>query len=316
MNLHKDTEAFAELIEATAQAIGLPQVYVEKDYWVTKALKHLSDSPHAKHTVFKGGTSLSKAHKLIQRFSEDIDLAVFAEDLSNNARKKRIKDVEQAAAQELTTVDDDERISKGSNYRKTVYRYPRHVQDSTFGQASPEVLIEVNAFTKPEPYASLKLQTLIAEVLEKRNRKDLIEQYGLAGFPVNVLSVQRTLVEKLLGVIKDSYQDDPVAQLSKRIRHLYDICLILKLDEHRAFIKSSDFATLCAACIEDERKGFFKYSDCLEKPLKDAPVFSKFSEWSPALQRVYGGDFADLVYGEIPTIEDIEEALCFVWKYV
>lgn len=75
--------------------------------------------------------------------------------------------------------------------------------------------------------------------------------------------VQRTLVEKLLGVIKDSYQDDPVAQLSKRIRHLCDICLILKTDEYRDFIKSPDFSTLCAACIEDERKGFFKYADVL-----------------------------------------------------
>ncbi len=316
MNLHQDTEAFAELIEATAQAIGLPQVYVEKDYWVTKALKHLSDSPHAKHTVFKGGTSLSKAHKLIHRFSEDIDLAVFAENLSDNARKKRIKEVEQTAAQELTLIDDDERISKGSNYRKTVYSYPRYVKDNDFGQASTEVLIEVNAFTRPEPYASLTLQTFIAEALEKQNRQDLVEQYGLMGFLINVLSVQRTLVEKLLGVIKDSYQDDPVAQLSKRIRHLYDICLILKVDEYRAFIKSPDFATLCAACIEDEQKGFFKYADCLENPLKDAPIFSKFGEWSPVLKRVYDGDFADLVYGEMPSLDEIKEALGFIGKYV
>ncbi len=39
MNLHEDREIFAELVEVTAEAIGLPQVYVEKDYWVTRALK-------------------------------------------------------------------------------------------------------------------------------------------------------------------------------------------------------------------------------------------------------------------------------------
>lgn len=43
MNLHEDNEAFAELVEVAAEFIGLPQVYVEKDYWVTKALKYLSD---------------------------------------------------------------------------------------------------------------------------------------------------------------------------------------------------------------------------------------------------------------------------------
>jgi len=78
MRLHEDTDAFAELIANAAETIGLPQVYVEKDYWVTRALKSLSESPYAGQTIFKGGTSLSKAYKLIHRFSEDIDLVVIA----------------------------------------------------------------------------------------------------------------------------------------------------------------------------------------------------------------------------------------------
>ncbi|TPD60033.1 nucleotidyl transferase AbiEii/AbiGii toxin family protein [Emcibacter nanhaiensis] len=79
MKLHEDEEAFQELIVATAQHIGLPEVHVEKDYWVTKALKNLSESDYARDAVFKGGTSLSKAYRLIDRFSEDIDLAIFSE---------------------------------------------------------------------------------------------------------------------------------------------------------------------------------------------------------------------------------------------
>jgi len=93
MNLHEDQEAFSELVEVTAATIGLPQVYVEKDYWITKALKNLSTSPYFDEVVFKGGTSLSKAFRLIDRFSEDIDLAIFASDKSDGIRKKLLPSV-------------------------------------------------------------------------------------------------------------------------------------------------------------------------------------------------------------------------------
>lgn len=68
MRLHEHKEVFAELIENAAEIIGLPQIYVEKDYRVTRALKCLSESECAEQAIFKGGTSLSKAYKLIHRF--------------------------------------------------------------------------------------------------------------------------------------------------------------------------------------------------------------------------------------------------------
>ncbi len=256
MNLHEDDEAFAELVAVTAETIGLPQVYVEKDYWVTKALKNLSESKHVGEVVFKGGTSLSKAYRLIDRFSEDIDLAVLAGGKGDSARKKLLKSVETTASEGLICVKDDARESKGSKFRKTVYQYPRSIEGGDFGQASPELLIEVNTFTNPEPFETRELQTFIAEVLTEKGETDLIAQYVLEGFPVNVLSVRRTLVEKMLGVIKDSYHEDPVARMSVRIRHIYDVCLILKNDEYRDFIASDEFMSLCNICIEDEKAGF------------------------------------------------------------
>ena len=108
MNLHEDNEAFSEFVQLAAETFGLPQVYVEKDYWVTKSLKHLSESVHVDDVVFKGGTSLSKAYRLLHRFSEDIDLAVFKGDKSNNALKNQIKDVETVVTQSLTYLEDDE----------------------------------------------------------------------------------------------------------------------------------------------------------------------------------------------------------------
>ena len=55
---------------------GIPDFAVEKDWWVVQTLKIIFEMEIAEHLVFKGGTSLSKAWKLIERFSEDIDLAV------------------------------------------------------------------------------------------------------------------------------------------------------------------------------------------------------------------------------------------------
>ena len=80
MNLHSDKEAFKEIIALAADHFGYEQSHVEKDYWVSKILRDISMSEYADKTYFKGGTSLSKAYGLIERFSEDLDLFVFTGD--------------------------------------------------------------------------------------------------------------------------------------------------------------------------------------------------------------------------------------------
>ena len=316
MRLHEQADVFTELIANAAETIGLPQVYVEKDYWVTHALKCLSESDYAEQAIFKGGTSLSKAYRLVHRFSEDIDLAVIAGHLRDGPRKKLLKRIEEAASAGLISVGNDSRISKGSKYRKTVYRYPRHTAEEEFGQASAELLIEVNAFTTPEPVEVLPVQTIIADALMRQGMEDLIEEYGLKVFPVQVLSVRRTLVEKLLGIVKDSYHDDPVARISNRIRHLYDICQILKREEHRAFLEGDDFHALCVDCIEDERSGGFEQTAYLEFPLSQAPLFQQFQEWSPALRQTYENVFSQFVYGELPAMREIDETVALIGRCI
>ena len=83
-----------EILEQVNNRLGLPIQAVEKDWWVTMVLKAVFSSRFAEHFVFKGGTSLSKAYHLIDRFSEDIDLAIdrkflgFDGDLSGTQIKK------------------------------------------------------------------------------------------------------------------------------------------------------------------------------------------------------------------------------------
>ena len=60
--LHKDNKLFTETVLAAAQHFGISPAYIEKDYWITNSLRRLSQNPNAGKVVFKGGTSLSKAH--------------------------------------------------------------------------------------------------------------------------------------------------------------------------------------------------------------------------------------------------------------
>ncbi|WP_299983802.1 nucleotidyl transferase AbiEii/AbiGii toxin family protein [Desulfobacula sp.] len=76
MKLHLDKTLFRDAIQATAQHIGVPEVYVEKDYWISLALLEIFSSDISDLVVFKGGTCLSKCFNRIQRFSEDVDLVV------------------------------------------------------------------------------------------------------------------------------------------------------------------------------------------------------------------------------------------------
>ena len=90
MYLHKDDkELLRDIIVTVSERTGIDESIVEKDYYVTMILKELVQ--RNPNVVFKGGTSLSKAYRAIDRFSEDIDIT-FEEHLGE-ARRKKIKSV-------------------------------------------------------------------------------------------------------------------------------------------------------------------------------------------------------------------------------
>ena len=70
MKLHKETDTFKAAIKETSDYFNIRDYLIEKDYWITFVLSQLAKSIYVKSVVFKGGTSLSKAFQLIDRFSE------------------------------------------------------------------------------------------------------------------------------------------------------------------------------------------------------------------------------------------------------
>jgi predicted nucleotidyltransferase component of viral defense system len=102
MKLHESKELIKDAIQATADHFNLQNIFIEKDYWLTLPLYRLSQTSLGDITVFKGGTSLSKAYGCIERFSEDVDLAVVIDgELSNNQIKKLLKQITSTASRDL-----------------------------------------------------------------------------------------------------------------------------------------------------------------------------------------------------------------------
>ena len=126
MKLHENKEAFEKAIRAASDHIGIRDVFVEKDYWVTYILLRLSNSEYLQKVVFKGGTSLSKVYNLISRFSEDVDLAILkSEDQTETQLRRMIRSIEKELMAEFEEVNIEGITSKQTKFRKTAYDYNR-----------------------------------------------------------------------------------------------------------------------------------------------------------------------------------------------
>ncbi|MCH8906353.1 MAG: nucleotidyl transferase AbiEii/AbiGii toxin family protein [Candidatus Heimdallarchaeota archaeon] len=113
-----DPDGRAELFIETANRRGISPIVVEKDFWVCWTLGKLFENPEESPSLlFKGGTSLSKIFRAIERFSEDIDLSINRHDLgfkdtrdpalarTGNLQKKLLEELEQAKINHLWNKD-------------------------------------------------------------------------------------------------------------------------------------------------------------------------------------------------------------------
>ena len=223
MSLHREERAFRNLIVITATARGMRQSFVEKDYWVTWVLRNLADSALAAHVVFKGGTSLSKAYGLIERFSEDVDLAVILQpDQTEGARKKLIRDIHKTAVGDLPEVEVPGSTSKRGHNRLVYHRY-QHLFTDPAPVTTEHILLEITAFGEPEPHSPRPLVSYLGQQLLDQGQAAIVHEYGLEAFDFNVLSLERTFAEKIMALVRASYEQDPVAATGRKVRHLYDL---------------------------------------------------------------------------------------------
>ena len=217
MYLHKENkELLRDVILLTSQKLEISEDIVEKDYYVTLILKKLSAIEYP--VVFKGGTSLSKAFHVIDRFSEDIDIT-FTEHLGEARRKKLKYNILKPIADELgLEIRNFNSVESDKNLNHYDFYYESVVGDGVINAIPPYVKLETSLMSYAFPTEERELGNYILEALGD-DEKELIKKYDLGMFPMRVQSLNRTLIDKIFAVC-DYYLQ---GKAHRNARHLYDI---------------------------------------------------------------------------------------------
>ena len=309
MKLHENIELYSDAIVATAQLKNLPEIYIEKDYWVTVALHAIFTSEVGNYAVFKGGTALSKCFSVIDRFSEDIDIVLLKEGTeSGNQLKTRLKRISETVAAILPEIEVPGITNKFGMIRKTAHTYQHHFEGQ-FGQVRDIIILETTWLGSFEPYTTANVSSFIAEMMETNGQSALIAEYNLQPFRVNILSKERTLCEKIMSLIRFSFTPDPIADLSNKVRHIYDIHKLLLLEDVRTFFNSTDFESILSKVTADDVVSFKNNNEWLANHPSTAIIFSDTENTWNQIKNTYFTTFADLVYGELPTEEQLLNSL-------
>ena len=318
MNLHESPQIFIELVRATAAGKKIPEYYVEKDYWITHGLKRLHESKYSESVVFKGGTSLSKAHRILERFSEDIDLALrCGENMGDSRRKTLMKGVEKTISHGLRYQQGHPLESKHGRFRKTAYTFPAYSKSANSGQVSEAILIEINSFADPKPTETLLIESLIGEFATGSGHAELVDQFALEPFELLVLSVERTLCEKIMGLVRAGYEKRPMDEFRRRIRHFYDISIILRREKYRRFVSANSFVELLEDVRRCDRNAIPNASTWLDPSMLDATVFSTDMDFWQIVGQELNGSFIEMVYeDELPKLDEVRETFALVRNYL
>lgn len=219
MLLHKDREQFIAIVNAVSNELSIPIPIVEKDYYVTMILKQLS--LNAKNCVFKGGTSLSKCHHAIDRFSEDIDIT-FSDTLTQGERKKLKNNVIAGISEYLDMpIPDWDKTRSRRDYNCYVFQYAPiegYVPESLIDGVKMEVVLGSIAF----PTVEMEVDSYIYQVL-KRDNMDLVDQYELQPFTMTIQSLERTFIDKTFALCDYYIKSD----FNKHSRHIYDLYMLM-----------------------------------------------------------------------------------------
>ena len=267
------TKRQTNALETIAKKLKIVPPSVEKDVWVTAVLRALFALPYAENLSFKGGTSLSKCYNLIERFSEDIDIAIYREFLGfgGTLSKTQINDKLRRAAcsfvrEKLQFDVANELENQGINtdlFSVKVNITPVSTTDpeiievhykSQYNELSylkPIVKIEVSGRSMNEPLRKVALQSLADKEFPTASFADI-------PFEVNAVVPERTFLEKIFLLHEEFAKPQEFMRAERMSRHLYDL---VKLDNAGIAEKALENKELYKNIVEHRRifvglKGF------------------------------------------------------------
>ncbi len=298
---------------------------VEKDFWVCWALRELFGLPGlGGRMTFKGGTSLSKAWGLIDRFSEDIDIVVdraplgFAGNASpekapNKTQiRKRLDDL-MAACRRWVQVDLKpalearvaERLGTRDTWRLFVdpeasdgqcllFEYPSAFPATEAGYVNPIVKIELGARSDDWPSDARVVTPYVNELLVRESAEPFAR--------VPALAAERTFWGKALLLHEETFRPADKPRRTRMARHYYDIwCLITRGVAERALADEAMFERVAAHREIFFRLGWVDYSTLRRGSLRLAPPDRHRDDW----RRDYDAMAEPMFYGERPAFDEI-----------
>lgn len=323
MKLHENKELFSDAIQAASRpkengGLGIKNIFIEKDYWICRALSLMSANDSNNHAIFKGGTSLTKAYKIGNRFSEDIDIAISdALELSGNKLKNLIQKTSKSMTHGLNELVIPGITSKGSHYHKAIYNYPQALDIPQAGGVKiGQLLIEINAFANPYPFQKCTIQSFLTEFLLMAGSQDIIEEYDMQPFKVNVLDRRKTLTEKTVSILRFSLSKNYIPQLASKIRHFYDLHYLLQDQETLKYLNSSSFKTDLKILFQQDQERFDEPEGWKNRKLSDSPILYDFDTIWKSLEVTYLRELPDLAYKNIPPAGDIKASIKKLISYL
>lgn len=235
--LHNDKEMFEQIILKVSHETHIEASIIEKDYYVTLFLKKIVELQP--NIIFKGGTSLSKCYKIINRFSEDIDLNIDTETKPSEGQRKKLKEAIVSIIDEFGfTLDNADNVRSRRNYNRYIIDYPT-VFSANF--LKEHLIVETAVYIKAYPCERLQATSMIYDYLKQNGYVDLIHKYNLEPFELNVQSASRTLIDKLYA-LGDYYLSGAIQEHSRHIYDLHKLCGIISLNADLKHLASEVFA--------------------------------------------------------------------------
>ncbi|MHA4741481.1 nucleotidyl transferase AbiEii/AbiGii toxin family protein [Dyadobacter sp. MSC1_007] len=305
------------IFEDISNKTGMPAFAVEKDWWVTETLAIIFEMEIASHLVFKGGTSLSKAWKLIERFSEDIDLAIDRKYFGYEGElSKKHKTALRKKAGEYTTGPFFEELQRkfterGFKVKFNVVEYPDSDQDPRIieiyypnvikapGYVHARVLVEIGCRSLREPFKDCTFGSLVDEEFTGR-------EFAAPFINVPTVYAERTFLEKLFLLQEEFQRPADKVRVARLSRHLYDLHHLGRSEAGKALNDQELYETIVSHRYVFSKMGGVDYNLHNPKTLNPSPPEEVVSAWAAD----YGRMLEEMIYEEKPpTFDDLLESI-------
>ena len=316
------------MLNQASPKVGLPPQAIEKDIWVTTILQLVFTLPFADKLIFKGGTSLSKVWGVINRFSEDIDLAVDRSlfDLEGDLTKKKIKvlrkkssvfvrnefapamqaKLEEYGLDKFCTLEAEPDGKGDDTYpepRKIFIHYESALGNQV-GYLKPVVMLEIGSRSLFEPNEKCHIHSMMEQQFPSI-QTSLVDNEVATAVPGKTFLEKVFLIHELFSV------EGHGMRAERKSRHLYDLYRMMNMDFALATVTDDKLWE----SIRHHREIFtsisgMDYTPDVRKRMQLVPREDIIDVWRTDYETM----MESMIYGDKPTFEELIAAISELQK--